>query len=842
MFYNQSPEEVLKVVSSNEKWLTHQEANKRLEKYGYNEINQEKKFSMFKIFFSQFTDPIVIVLIFATAISFILGENIDSIVIAAILVVNAILGFIQEYKAEKAIELLSKLSSPTSVVIRDNKRQIISSRELVPGDIVLLEIWDKISADIRLLETMMFTIDESSLTGESIPVNKDIEAIDGVVAIADQKNMVFSWTVVVSWRAMGVVVETGMNTQIGKIANVVQQTEETKTPLQHNLKKLGITLGSIVLIVVALVFMIGWIQGLNLFEIFFTSVSLAVGAIPEWLPAVVTIVLALGVQKMYKKNVLVRKLKSIETLWSVTVICSDKTWTITQNKMTVTDIYIDNKDIQVQEEFYYAGKKISSQSLSQLFQIASNCNNAVLPNIGDPTEIALLEVSKKGNIIADKKRIGEVPFDSEKKYMITHHEDVKYLKWSPEAVLELCKRYYLGGEVILLDNKKKQEILNKNSHMASQALRVLGFAYQDTEHDAFIFTGLMGMIDPPRPEVKNALALCQKAGIRVVMITWDHKETAVAIAKQIGIQGEVMEGKELDTLEDLQYTIDKVSIFARVNPEHKVRILEAFQKKGDIVAMTGDGINDAPALKKADVGVAMSLKGTDVAREASDIILVDDNFASIVNAIEYGRIMYDNIRKFVKLLLSANIPEVMIIFITIVLWAPLPMLPVQILRINLMTDSFPAIALGMDPGEKNIMTRKPRQKNEHILSHMWRFISIASVIVTVVALILYINANNVVGIAKARTLVITMIIIFELFLVFAVRSDKYNIWELKNNMSIWRSILIVLWLHILAIYYTPLAHAFKFVALGRWDRLVIVGLGSLGFVFFEIMKMLKKRW
>lgn len=833
MFYNQSHKEVLKQLDSNIVWLTRKEARKRIEKYGINEITKVKKFDVIKIFFSQFLDPIVLILIFATILSFSLWENIDGIVIAAILVLNAILGFVQEYKAEKAIQLLSKLSSPHAKVMRDGKEYIISSKDLVPGDIVLFEAWDKISADVRLIEAVLFSVDESILTWESTSVKKSIDPLEGVIAIADQHNMIFSGTMVNTGRAKWVVIATWMDTQLGKIADLVQNTETTTTPLQHKLKKLWITLWIIIIAIVVIVFVFGWISWLDLFEMLFTSISLAVSAIPEWLPAVVTIVLALWVQKMYRKNVLVRKLKSIETLGSVTVICSDKTWTITKNQMTVTNIFINGKEVKVESW------KLRGEEYGILFDIASNCNDAVRPNIGDPTELALLEISHKAGIKWGKKRVWEVPFDSEKKYMITEHEWIQYLKWSTESVLELCQWYHKDGKVIPLTQKEKKEILEQNSHMASRALRVLGFAYQDTKHKWFVFVGLMWMIDPPRPEVAQALKLCQQAWIRVIMITWDHKDTALAIAHQVGIMWEAMEGKELDELNDFNLMIDKINIFARVNPEHKVKILQCLQKRWEIVSMTWDGINDAPALKRADVGVAMAIKGTDVARDSADIVLVDDNFASIVNAIEYGRIMYDNIKKFVKLLLSANFDEILVISIAILVGLPLPMLPVQILRINLMTDSMPAIALWMDPAEKNIMLRKPRPKKEHILSGSWWFIIAVSIIAAAVSLFLFIGEYHLVGIDKARTMVITAAIIFELFLVFTVRSDKYNIWELKRNKYVWWSVALALGLHLIVMY-TPLSTAFKFTPLGIIDRLKLIWLGSLWFVFWEIVKLVKK--
>lgn len=840
-FYTKTKEETLKSLNTQENWLSREEVKKRKEKYGFNEISETKKFSVIKLIFSQFTDVVILILIGAAILSFSLGENIDGIVISVILIVNAILWFVQEYKAEKAVELLRKLSTPNVKVIRNWERKIIAAKELVPWDIVIIEAGDTISADIRLIETVLFTTDESSLTGESSSIKKDTDPITKKSGIADQKNMIFRWTIALSWRATGVVTETWMNTQLGNIATLVQEVKKTPTPLQYKLKKLGINLWIIVLIIVIVIFTVWWLKNINLFEIIFTSISLAVSAIPEWLPAVVTITLALWVQKMYKKNVLVKKLKSIETLWGTTVICSDKTWTITRNQMTVTDIFMNQKDIKVKqsekEMFYYNNKATSPKEFKILFEIANNCNDAVLPNFWDPTEIALLEISKNGGITEKKKRTGETPFDSINKYMITEHKKITYIKWSPESVLSMCTQQEINGKIIPLQKKNKEDILQKNKELASKALRVLWFGYKTDKK--FVFVGLMGMIDPPRPEVKKALDICKKAGIRVIMITGDQKTTAMAIAKQIWIEWWAMEWKELDELKNINDIIEDISIFARVNPEHKVKILSCLQDRWEIVAMTGDWINDAPAIKKADVGIAMSRKWTDIAREAADIILIDDNFASIVNAVEYWRIMYNNIKKFVKLLLSANFDEVLLILTTIILWLPLPLLAVQILWLNLISDGLPALALGIDPPEKNIMLEKPRLRKEHILSNSRWFIIVATLLGWGVSFSLFLRELHITDIDKARTIVLTTIIIFELFLAFTIRSDKYNIRELKTNKYLRWWTIISLWLHI-ALIYTPIGKAFKLTTLNWSDWLLITWLWSIGFIVFEIIKLIKK--
>lgn len=841
-FYTKTKEETLKIFNTTKNWLSKEEIKKRRIKYWWNEISETKNFSVIKLFFSQFMDVVILILIGAAILSFSLGENVDGIVISVILILNAILGFVQEYKAEKAVKLLRKLSTPHVKVIREWIRKIIESKELVPWDIVIIEAWDTISADIRLIETVLFSIDESSLTGESTSIKKHTKKIKGKVGIADQKNIIFRWTIALSWRATGVVIHTGMDTQLGNIATLVQEVKNTPTPLQHKLKKLGINLWIIVLVIVIVIFVIWWLKNENLFEMIFTSVSLAVSAIPEWLPAVVTITLALWVQKMYKKNVLVKKLKSIETLWWVTVICSDKTGTITENQMTVTDIYIDQKNIKVQKEkkekFYHNNKAISAKKLQTLFEIANNCNNAVLPNFWDPTEIALLEISTLWGITTKKKRTGEIPFDSVNKYMVTHHKWISYIKWSPEKILDMCTQQEIEGKIIPLTHEEKNNILKKNKELANKALRVLWFGYKIDKD--FIFVGLMGMIDPPRPEVKKALAICKKAGIRVIMITGDQKDTAIAIAQQIGIQWTAMEWKELDELGNFNDIIDDINIFARVNPEHKVKILSCLQERWETVAMTGDGINDAPAIKKADVGIAMSRKWTDIARDAADIILVDDNFASIVDGIEYWRTMYNNIKKFVKLLLSANFDEVLLIVTSILLWLPLPLLAVQILWINLISDGLPALALGMDPPEKNIMLEKPRPKKEHILSNSRWFIIVATLLGWGVSFFLFLRELNITDIEKARTIVLTTIIMFEFFLAFTIRSDKYNIRELKTNKYLRWWVIISLLLHII-ILYTPINKAFKVTPISWTDRLLTIWLWSIGFIVFETIKFIKQK-
>lgn len=831
MFYQKPIKTVLHELQTRNEWLTSHEINKKLKIYGSNELKQTKHFTILKIFLSQFTDPIVVVLICAALLSFFLKEYTDAYIIAAIIVLNALLWFFQEYRAERAIQMLSKLSSPTVKVMRNGAQHIISAKELVPGDIILLEAGDKVCADIRIIESFVLAADESILTWESAQVNKNADVVEWTAPLWERTNMLFSGTIITTGKATGVVTETWMNTELGKIATMVQETEDGATPLQKKLKTLGIQLGIIILIICVIIFIVGVLRHLPRLEMLLTSISLAVSAIPEWLPAVVTITLALGVQTMYKKNVLVRKMKAIETLGSTTVICSDKTGTLTQNQMTVTDIFVNNHLIKVQDTH------TDWKEMNMLFEIASNCNNAVLPNIWDPTEIALLDVSLHGGITWGQKKIGEVPFDSATKFMITQHKGIEYLKWSPEVVLNMCTHIHIHDKVAKLTPQEKKKLIQENSKMAWKALRVLWFAYKTTTTD-FVFVGLMGMIDPPREEVYEALATCQKAWIRVIMITGDQKDTASAIAKQVGIKGEVMEGKDLEWMEDRDRAIQHVNIYCRVNPEHKVRILTELQARGEIVAMTWDGVNDAPAIKKADIWVSMSRKWTDVAREAADMVLVDDNFASIVNAVHYGRIMYDNIKKFVKYMLSVNFVEIFVIMWSVFAGLPLAMLPIQILRINLVTDSLPAIALWLDPGEQWVMLRKPRDKKEHILSHSIKFVLIISAIEFVILFGLFLQWQSI-DLEKARTLVITTSIVFQFFVSFSVRSEKFNFWELKTNRYLFGSVALALILHLILIY-TPLNVRFKFVSLSASDRLTIVGLGSLWFIMYESRKYVRK--
>jgi Ca2+-transporting ATPase len=847
IFHSFDIKESLEKLKTSEKGLSSKDAEHRIERYGYNEIETEEGAKAFTILLKQFTDPLVYILIAAIGISVFVGETLDAIAIGAIVILNAVLGFIQEFRAEKAIALLKKLSAPDAVVIRDGKEQVIPAKLLVPGDIIVLREGEKVPADARVIESFSLHTNESMLTGESVPVSKISGKLKEETVLNERKNMLYSSTVVTMGHGKAVVTGTGEKTELGKITTMVSQIERSETPLQKRLKRFGKHLGLIVLAVILIVFIIGVLRKFEFVELLMTSISLAVAAIPEGLPAIVTISLAIGIQRMLRKKSLIRSLKSIETLGSVTVICSDKTGTITKNEMTVTDIWVDCKDINVtgsgfstKGEFHFEGKKINPKKYDPLFKISASCNNATL-DYGDPTEIALLVMSKKAGVEAEE-RIDEVPFDSNKKYMMTIHKKRTYIKGAPEQVLKMCGYFWSADSIKKLTPRMAEEIHHKNGEMAKRSLRVLAAAYK--EGNKCIFVGLTGMIDPPKDNVKEAVDLCRKAGIKIVMITGDNSLTAKAIAEQVGIMGGVIDGAAIEKMNhrELVKTLETVSIFSRVSPEHKVRILETLQEKGEIVAMTGDGLNDAPALKKSDVGVSMAKKGTDVAKEASDMVLLDDNFASIVSAVQEGRRIYDNIKKSTMYLLSGNVGEILLILFAMILFLPLPLLPLHLLWINLVTDGLPALALAGDMPERDIMSRKPRSSKEHILSGSFLFIFGAGLLVGILTLGLFYFAHNIQGdhIDEARTMALTTLVIFEMYFVFTVRSSKFNFWELKINKWLIAVVIISLLLQV-GIIYSPLNKVFKLSPLPLYDWILILVASSPGLLLFEIMKLAKKK-
>ena len=739
-----------------ENGLSSKQVEENKAKYGENELQEKKKEPLIKKFIAQFKDFSIIVLIIAAIVSGVVGVAqgegfTDTIIILIVVLLNAVIGVAQESKAEKSLEALRKLSEHAAKVVRDGKEQVIPARELVPGDLVIIETGDYVSADLRIIEAVNLKSQESSLTGESVPVEKSIEAIEGEeIGIGDRVNMLFSSSLITYGRGKAIVVETGMNTEVGKIAGMLNNTEKQETPLQRRLNSLGKTLGIAALAICAFIFVLGLLQGKDVISMFMTAVSLAVAVIPEGLVAVSTIVLAIGVQKMVKKNAIVKKLPAVETLGSSTVICSDKTGTLTQNKMTVEKVFCNDVTVDV-------NKVETTEDFNKLVYNCMLCNDSRMLETGelagDPTETALIDMAfnleYQEAIVRENLRVEEVPFDSNRKLMTTVNENNGryrvYTKGGVDELLARCNSYLFKGEIRTNLEDYSRWIRENNENMAKDALRVLAFAYKDIDHmpskeemetieSGLTFIGMVGMIDPPREEAKKAVEKCKHAGIKTVMITGDHKITAVAIAKKLGIlenEDEALTGLELDKISDEELTknIRKYSVYARVSPEHKVRIVKAWQANGEIVAMTGDGVNDSPALKTADIGCAMGNVGTEVAKEAADVILTDDNFATIVSAVEEGRRIYDNILKVIQFLISCNVGEVIVLLLA-TLFAPLIaktfgisdvtmiqlLLPIHILWINLVTDTFPALALAFDPANRDIMDRKPIKKDEGIFT------------------------------------------------------------------------------------------------------------------------------
>jgi len=860
---------VFKAVHSSEKGLTDSEAAERLRKYGKNILEEKKKVSPIRIFLQQFNSPVVWILLAALLISFIIGEKVDAAVILVILIINAVLGFIQEYNAEKEIEALKKLAGLKAMVVRDGKEQEIDASEIVPGDVLLVKEGDKVPADARIIETVQLAAQESILTGESLPVKKTANKVFSNAAVSDQRNMLFSGTIITRGKGKVAVVKTGMESEIGRIAKLIQDTEKEKTPLQEKLAKMGGMLSIITVVTCALVFFTGLFSGANPLEIFTIAVALAVAAIPEGLPAVVTISLAVGLRRMLKKNALIRRLPSVETLGSTTVICSDKTGTLTHNEMTVKKVFVDYQIIDVTGSGYQTSGNFSKrpENLDLLLKIGAFCNDSKIENkkcIGDPTEGSLVISAQKAKIDTDTlkrehPRLNEVPFNSERKRMTTVHEIdghyFAYMKGAPEVILNLCSSDIADGRVIPLTQEKKDNILQVNFGFSQDALRVIGFAFkqikdphkfEESDEKEFVFIGLQGMIDPPRDEVKSAIDECHEAGIDVVMITGDYEGTAVAVGKQIGITGRSIIGKDLEKIgdKDFENTVQDIAIYARVNPEHKQKIVKALQNKGHVVAMTGDGVNDAPALKKADIGIAMGITGTDVSREASDMILTDDNFRSIVNAVKEGRGVYGNIRKFFAFLLSGNIGEVAIIFVLLMLGFPAPLTATQILLINLVTDGLPATALSIDPFEPKAMKRKPRRRSEKIQSGLGNFLIGYPLLMTIVAVCLFMVEFNRTGhVESARTWVFLSIIFFELYQAFASRSTLFPSIKvgLFKNRALLAATLLSFIVALCAVYLPPMNDLFGTSPLTILELFIVLILSSVGFIYLEISKHLRSK-
>lgn len=848
-------EELVKILGSDEKkGLSEEEARQRLEQYGRNALPQTKKKTVFTMFLEQFKDFLVLILVGAALVSLLLGETTDSLVIIAILILNAVLGVVQESRANQALEALKKMTIPECEVIREGKSRKISSEEIVPGDIVILREGDFVPADLRLIEIHALKIDESSLTGESVPVEKNIAPLPADAPITDRLNMVYSGTLVTYGRGKGIVVATGMDREIGKIASLIQEEEETVTPLQKRLAGLGKLLGFLTLGICALVFLVGFWRGEPPFDMFMTAVSLAVAAIPEGLPAIVTVVLALGVYRMSQHRAIIRKLPAVETLGSTTYICTDKTGTLTENRMMVREAW--------------------TETTQKLYQIAVLCNDATLEEgkenetrLGDPTELALLDYVKKQNIDFSTwrelyPRQEEVPFDSNRKMMSTLHnmdgETVLLVKGAPDIVITRCSFYEREGEIVPLSPEKEQEIKKVMEEMAQKALRVLAFAWRKMEEGItpspedekdLIFVGLMGMIDPPRPEARSALEEANKAGITTVMVTGDNPVTARAIAKELGMfspQDLVVTGQELDSFspEELKTKIKKIRVFARVWPEQKLKIVEALQANEEVVAMTGDGVNDAPALKKADIGVAMGVSGTEVAKESADMILTDDNFATIVHAIKEGRVIFDNIRKFVVYLLSCNLGEIFAIFIPILVGWHSPLVPVQILLINLVTDGLPALALGMDSPEPDVMMRKPRHPREGIVnSHYMRIVLFNAFFITLAVVASFGMGLNLWGREISQTLAFATLGFDELWRAYSFRSEKRNFWQInpRGNLYLLGACLLSFLVVVLVIVLPPLQRIFQTASLSLDQWIWVILFSLIPVSAYEIRKLFHKK-
>jgi P-type Ca2+ transporter type 2C len=856
--------------------LTSQEANKRVDIYGYNKLDEAPPTTIWEMLWEQFSDFVVMLLIVAAVISALLGDWVEAAAIMAIVLLNAALGVIQNRRAEEELAALKQLAAPEANVLRDGSRVNIPGRELVPGDIVFLEAGNYIPADVRLLETVNLRVDEAPLTGESVPVKKDARTqLAPDTPTADQENTAFMGTVVTYGRGQGIVAGTGMATQIGQIAELLQSVEQEQTPLQKRLDQLGRTLGWAALAVCGLVFVLGWLRGTPPLEMFIIAVSLAIAAVPEGLPAVVTISLALGMREMIKRNALIRRLSSVETLGSATVICSDKTGTLTQNEMTVTRVAADGEFIEVtgsgyniQGEFARDGQTIKLTDypaiLTTLWIGALN-NDAVLETqrlsaddvtyrvVGDPTEGALLVAAAKAGAMPNPlnqayPRIQEIPFDSERKRMVTVHTvsdpdpddispfyDVDKRQWfvvaekgAPDVVLQQCTHYQdRNDKAVPLDDEQRRRIMLANDSMTQDALRVLGVAYRiardlDNDHDGefmdddleedLIFVGLIGMIDPARPEVPPALAIAARAGIRTVMITGDYPNTALAIADDIGLLHEghaVLTGNDLDELDDagLEEKVSHTDVFARVSPQHKMRVVQALRTNGEVVAMTGDGVNDAPSIKLADIGVAMGITGTDVTKETADMVLTDDNYASIVSAVEQGRVIYSNIRKFVYYLLSCNLAEIAIIFLATLMGLPTPLTAIQLLWLNLITDGAPALALGVEKGDPDIMDRPPRPPSEPIINRRMQIgIVVQTVAITAITLIAYrLGLTQYPGQPEvAESMAFVTLSFSELLRAFTARSEVYPILKVglfTNRTMNWAVISSIVLL--LAVIYVP---------------------------------------
>lgn len=894
--------------TSQSKGLSTTEAKTRLEKYGDNKLEEASKKPFAQKLIEQFKDPMVIILIVAAILSAVTGDIVEMFIILAIVIVNAIMSIVQEGKAEDSVAALQSMSSPNAKVTRDGKDQTIKSTELVPGDIVHLETGDIVPADLRLMDSSNLKIDESSFTGESVAVEKDASvAYSSSQEIGDRENYAYSSTIVTYGHGSGIVTSTGHDTEIGKIATTIQSYDDELTPLQKKLAVLSKQLGLLVIGVAVFVFLIGLLSGNELLDIFMTAISLAVAAIPEGMTAVVTIVLSMGMNRMAKRNAIVKKLLSVETLGTTTVICSDKTGTLTQNEMTVTRAYVNGKTLEVSGTGYSPVGDITLDgevlkladhpTLRTMIAISSLANDAKIvekdgyyDTIGDPTEGALITMASKVGVGKEDlnesyPRLDEIPFDSDRKMMTTFHENflndqvVSFTKGAPDLIIQNCDRIMLNGKVVEFTEELRKEALAMNSSFAQEALRCLAYAMRTFDklpakddqtpeniERNMVFVGLTGMIDPPRPEAKEAIKECNSAGITTIMITGDYLETAYAIGEELGIatsKDQAIMGRELNEMspEQIQQIVKEKRIFARVSPENKVQLVDALRANGEIVAMTGDGVNDAPAIKRADIGISMGITGTDVAKNTADVILTDDNFATIVNAVEEGRIIYSNIKKFVSFLLSCNVGEVIVIAASIIIELimnltgtgtfPIPLSPIMLLWLNLVTDSFPALALGVEPGEKDNMKQPPRDPQEPIVDKkMKSSIIVQALAIGVSTLVAFSVGYFYFGaglapeaqLAEGRTMAFATLILAELLRSFAVRSDKYTLWELGigTNMTLVKALALAFALLLLVLYVPFLRTLFDLSFMTAKEWIPVLLLCSIPFFSAEIHKKFKK--
>ncbi len=886
-WYQISTKDIYHQLKTSEKGLSSHEVEKRLKEYGYNKLTEEERINKLKIFIHQFASPLIYILIVAGIITIALKEYIDAGVLLSVVIINALIGYFQEYKAEQSIRALKKMLIPKARVLREGIEREISSEELVPGDIVILYSGIRVPADIRLIHTVELKIDESILTGESVPVEKHYHTIrEENLTYGDQKNMAFTGTIVVSGRAKGVVVETGMNTVFGKIAKHIKEAETVKAPLQDKITKFANAIGILVLLASLLLFVVEVIIGETLKTAFMTAVAAAVAAIPEGLPVVVTIALAIGVARMAKHNAIIRKLHAVETLGSTTVIGSDKTGTLTKNEMTVKIIYDGKDTYEVEGSGYtpegkilYEGFPINMKEkhhLINVLRIGLLCNESSVyledgdyKIEGDPTEAALIISAIKGGLEIEVekeryKQIALIPFESERGYMATLHihkgKKYIYVKGAPERVIEMCIRDGYGNDI------DREKILTKATEFAKRGLRVLAFAYREVSDDieeltckevekcdaihGLVFAGLQGMIDPPRPEAIEAIKGCKKAGIRVIMITGDHAVTAKAIGEMLGIgesKSKVLTGKDLSKMsdEELFQIVKEVSIYARVSPEHKLRIVEQLKRNGEIVAVTGDGVNDAPALKAAHIGIAMGKSGTDVAKEASDMVLADDNFVSIFNAVREGRIVFDNIRKVTFFLIPTGVASIISIIFAIVFGFPIPYLPAQILWINFVTNAIQDIALAFEPGEKGVLERPPRDPKEGIMSRV--LIERTIIVGTLISLgVIYTFMNSLesgASIEKARTIAVTTMVFFQFFQAWNSRSEYESVFKINplSNKILFIGLIFATFAQIAFVYSPALQWVFRTEAISfeDWRNIILVSLSVIGVV--EIDKWFRRR-